>query len=224
MAVEQTLRLAARALARSGLVDAYGHCSIRLDDSSFLVTPSMPLGQMRDEPGLIVSTSGGLPAGVAGEVRLHQAVYHRRSDVNGIVRVMPPSIVTLSALGRTLRPLERNGAYFSPGPPLWGDPVLIRDDDRARAVADLLGDAPAVVMRGNGAVVAAQSLPRAVVLAKFLEDGSTAELAILATGVQPVELSAEEAAARAVWSGGIEDRMWAHLTRTDPENDPERDL
>ena len=132
---------------------------------------------------------------------------------------MPPSVVTLSALGRTLRPLERNGAYFAPGPPLWGDPVLIRDDDRARAVADLLGDAPAVVMRGNGAVVAAASLPRTVVLAKCLEDGSTADLTIRATGLEPIELSAEEAAARAVWSGGIEDRMWTHLTWTDPEND-----
>ena len=219
MTSERTLRLAARALARAGLVDAYGHCSIRLDDTSFLVTPSMPLGQLRDEPGIVVSTTGPLPAGVAGEVRLHQAVYHRRVDVNGIARVMPPSVVTLSALGRTLRPLERNGAYFVPGPPFWGDPVLIRDDVRARAVADLLGDAPAVVMRGNGAVVVAASLPRAVVLAKFLEDGSTADLAILATGVEPIELSAEEAAARAVWSGGIEDRMWAHLTWTDPEND-----
>lgn len=223
MAVERTLRLAARALARSGLVDAYGHCSIRLDDTSFLVTPSMPLGQMRDEPGIVVSTSGPLPAGVAGEVRMHQAVYHRRPDISGIVRVMPPSVVTLSALGRTLRPLERNGAYFSPGPPLWRDPVLIRDDDRARAVADVLGDAPAVVMRGNGAVVAAVSLPRAVVLAKFLEDGSTADLAVRATRSDPIELTAEEAAARAVWSGGIEERMWAHLTWADPENDPELD-
>jgi HCOMODA/2-hydroxy-3-carboxy-muconic semialdehyde decarboxylase len=31
-----------------------------------------------------------LPAGVLGEVRLHQQIYRRRPEVGGIVRSMPP--------------------------------------------------------------------------------------------------------------------------------------
>ena len=44
------------------------------------------------------------------------------------------------------------GAYFAPEPPLWEDPMLVRDVERANAVAEKLGDARAIVLAGNGAV------------------------------------------------------------------------
>lgn len=214
----RTLRQAARAVARAGLVTAFGHCSVRLGQSSFLVTPSMPLGQITHEPGITVPLAGQLPENVAGEARIHQAIYRERGDVNGIVRVLPPAVGALSVLGRTARPLDRNGAYFAPGPPLWPDPQLIRSDDAAASVARALGEHSAIVLRGNGAVVVGESLPRAVVLAQFLEDASAIDLAARAGDVPPLELTPGEAAARAVWTGDIEERMWSHLTRNDPEN------
>src|SRR3546814_8479519 len=42
-AQQRLVRVAARALARHGLVHAYGHCSLRLDERHFLVAPSKPL-------------------------------------------------------------------------------------------------------------------------------------------------------------------------------------
>ncbi len=216
---QRTLRQAARAVARAGLVTAFGHCSTRLDGSSFLITPSMPLGQISHEPGIMMPVTGELPENVAGEARIHQAIYRERGDVNAIVRVLPPAVETLSALGRTARPLDRNGAYFAPGPPLWSDPRLVRDDDSAAGVARALGQHSAVVLRGNGAVVVGESLQRAVVLAQFLEDASARDLAVRAGDVPPIELTAEEAAARAVWTGGIEERMWSYMTYNDPENE-----
>lgn len=213
----RTLRRAARAVARAGLVTAFGHCSIRLDRSSFLVTPSMPLGQITREPGITVPVAGRLPANAADEVRIHQAIYRERSDVNGIVRVLPSDVGTLSVLGLTARPLDRNGSYFAPGTPLWSDPRLVRGDESANRVAHALGKNSAIVLRGNGAVVVGESLPRAVVLARFLEDASTTDLAARAAGVSPIELTPEETAARAVWTGGIEERMWSYLTHGDPE-------
>lgn len=214
----RTLRQAARALARAGLVTAFGHCSVRLGQSSFLVTPSMPLGQITDEPGITVPLAGPLPENVAGEVRIHRAIYRDRADVSGIVRVLPPAVGALSVLGQTARPLDRNGAYFAPGPALWPDPQLIRSDDAAANVARALGQASAIVLRGNGAVVVGESLPRAVVLAQFLEDASATDLAAMASGLPPIDLSPGEAAARAIWTGGLEERMWSYLTRNDPEN------
>ncbi len=38
------VRKMARALARGGLVNAYGHCSVRLDEKSFLVCAAKPMG------------------------------------------------------------------------------------------------------------------------------------------------------------------------------------
>ncbi len=38
------VRRAARALANAGLVNAYGHCSARIDERSFLVCAAKPMG------------------------------------------------------------------------------------------------------------------------------------------------------------------------------------
>ena len=43
---ERLVRMAARALGRHGLVHAYGHCSMRLDEGHFLVCAPVPMGQM----------------------------------------------------------------------------------------------------------------------------------------------------------------------------------
>lgn len=215
--LHRTLRTAARALSSAGLVTAYGHCSIRRDESTFLVTPVVPLGHITRQPGILVPVEGELPDDVPGEVRMHQAIYRRRADVGGIARVLPTAVRALSVLGLTARPLDGTGSYFAPGPPLWSDPGLVRTAEAADGVADTLGDAPAIVLRGNGAVIVGNSLPRAVVLAQFLETASEIDLAVRSTGSEAIEFSAAEIAARAVWAGKIEERMWSHLTRDDPE-------
>jgi HCOMODA/2-hydroxy-3-carboxy-muconic semialdehyde decarboxylase len=215
-----SLRIAARALARAGLVHAYGHCSLRLDASSFLVTPAKPLGLVRPgEACLTVPLDGPLPDGVLGEVRIHREIYRRRPDVQGIVRAMPPKVMSLSTLGRTPRARHGIGSYFYPAPPLWDDVQLVRDDAQAARLADQVGTARAIVMRGNGAVTIGSSLEEAVVLAWYLEDAARVEadcLAIDATSTTGL-LTAEQAAQRATWSGQILERMWAYLTDGDPE-------
>lgn len=211
------LRIAARALARAGLVDAYGHCSLRVDDSAFLVTAPIPMGLLTNERGTVVPVDGPLPDGVLGEVRLHQAIYRRRPEVRAIARVLPPSVRALSALGRTARPLDGFGSYFAPSPPLYDVVGLVRDDGRAAAVAECLGAAPAVVLRGGGAVVVGESLPQAVVLARYLEDASAVDLAASAGGGRVRPMTKREVAERATWTGDILERMWAYLTHGDPE-------
>lgn len=221
--LHRKLRLAARALARAGLVHAYGHCSLRLDDGHFLVSPPKPLGLVSSqEEGTRVPITGPLPAGVLGEVRIHQQIYRARADVGAVCRVMPPSVMTLSVLRRTPRPRHGFGAYFAPSPPLWDDPQLLREDEPARHLAEAMGRAPAIVMRGNGAVIAADGLEKAVVLAWYLEDAARVELAVLQAGAPddaPL-LGPEEAACRAVWTGGLVERMWDYLTADDPEAAP----
>ncbi len=214
----RTLRLAARAMARHGLVHAYGHVSLRLDAGRFLVTPALPLGAVGpDAQGIVVPVDGPLPDGVLGEVRIHAAIYRARPDVGGICRVQPPEVMTLSALGRTPRALHGLGAYFHPAPPLWADPLLVRDDEAAAGVADRLGQARAVVLRGNGAVVVGGSLPQAAALAFFLEDAARVELGVLRTGLEPLVYDDAQAAARAVATGGLYERMWAWASLGDPE-------
>ncbi len=205
---------AARALGRAGLVHAYGHCSTRLDDGHFLVCAAMPMGLIGEEPGTVVPISGPLPEGVLGEVRVHQAIYARRPDVGGICRIMPPALMALSTQRIVPAPRHGIGAYFHPGPALWDDPRLLRDDASAARLADTLGPLNAIIMRGNGAVVCGASLEQAVTLSWFLEDAARVERDVRAMGCDPATglLDADEIAARQIWSGGVVERMWQHLT------------
>ena len=214
------LRIASRTLARAGLVHAYGHCSVRLDATRFLVCAARPMGLIGvGEIGSVVSVKGALPDGVLGEVRLHQQIYYARPDINAVARTMPPKLMSLSTLRRTPRPLHGFGAYFAPRVPLWDDPQLIRSDAQASAVIEAMGESHGVVMRGNGVVTAAGSIEELVALTWYLEDAARIELDVLASGIEAdaVVLSTEEAQQRATRSGRILERMWEYLSAGDPE-------
>lgn len=211
---EQTVRRAARALGRGGLAHAYGHCSLRMDAENFLVCAPMPMGLIEDEPGTLVPIAGPLPEGVLGEVRVHQAIYAMRADVGGICRTMPPALMALSTQGIVPAARHGIGAYFAPGPALWDDPRLLRDESSARRVAQALGDLNAIVLRGNGVVVAGETLEQAVVLSWFLEDAARIEREVRMMGLDPARglLSPDEVVARQIWSGGVVERMWNWLS------------
>jgi HCOMODA/2-hydroxy-3-carboxy-muconic semialdehyde decarboxylase len=219
-AVERQLRVAARALGRHGLAHAYGHCSVRLAPSYFLVCAARPMALIQaGEPGRIVPVDGPLPEGVLGEVRLHQQVYERDPHVMAVARSMPPALMALGTARRTPKARHGMGSYFGAGAALWDDPQLVRDDAAAAAVIDCMGERNAVVMRGNGVVVAARSLPEVVSLTWYLEDAARVELAVLAAGLEEhsVVLRPDECTRRATHSGGIFERMWEYLSAGDPE-------
>jgi HCOMODA/2-hydroxy-3-carboxy-muconic semialdehyde decarboxylase len=211
---EKLVQMAAHALASAGLVHAYGHCSMRLDEHHFLVCAARPLGLVCNFPGTVCSIAGPLPEGVLGEVRIHQQVYAARPDVGAVCRIMPPALMALSTQGVVPLPRHGIGAYFDQLP-LWTDPRLLRDDEAAAAIVTLLGNAPGIVMRGNGAVVVGTNLPQAVTLSWFLEDAARVESAVRSMGFAPNTglLSPDEVTDRQVWSGGVVERMWDWLTR-----------
>src|SRR5262249_21258623 len=152
-------------------------------------------------------------ADVLGEVRIHQQIYRARADVGGIVRFQSPKLISLAALGRSPQVRHGLGSYFAPQPPFWNDPRLVRDDERAAAVARTLGTARGVVLRGNGAVVIGASLQEACVLAWYLEDAVRVELDVLSSGESGVVFTPAESADRATMQGRIVERMWDWLTR-----------
>jgi HCOMODA/2-hydroxy-3-carboxy-muconic semialdehyde decarboxylase len=217
---EILVRKAARALGRAGLAHAYGHCSARIDETSFLVCAPEPMGMIAPgTPGNVVAVEGPLPEGVLGEVRIHQQIYQRRPGVGGICRTMPPSIMALSTMRRTPKARHGFGSYFAPEPPLWDDPLLLRSDEQAMQLADQMGDARAIVMRGNGAVTAGETLEQAVVFTWYLEDAARVELEVLRCGEAETAptLTPEQVEIRAVGTGRIYERMWDYLCDGDPE-------
>jgi len=217
--LQRRVRVAARALARAGLVQAWGHCSARIDERHFLVCASQPMACIAvGEAGTVVPVVGPLPDGVLGEVRIHQQIYARRPDVGGICRVMPPLTMALSTLRGVPRPRHGVGAFVADCA-YWDDPRLLRDDDRAQALAITLGAASALVMRANGAVTVANSVEHAMGLAWCLEDAARVEHAVRAITRDPdlSLLTTDETLARQVSSGRVFERLWQHLTLGDVE-------
>ncbi|MGE4240631.1 class II aldolase/adducin family protein [Ramlibacter sp.] len=218
--LQRQVRIAARALARTGLVTAFGHCSVRLSAKEFLVCAARPMASIGvGEAGTRAPVEGELPQGVLGEVRMHQQIYRRRADVHAICRFISPQVTALAAMGCS--PSARHGfsSYFYPRVPMWNDPALVRNDAAAAGVAETLGDAPAVVVAVNGAVTVGADMPRALSLAWFLEDAARVELAVRAAGGADHRTfaNAQAAAQRATWDGRIAERMWEFMTATDPE-------
>lgn len=220
-ALERRVRVAARALARHGLVQAWGHCSARIDQESFLVCASRPMGRIGvGEPGTVVRIDAPLPPGVLGEVRIHQQIYKRRPDVGGVCRVMPPNTVALSTLRIVPQPRHGVGA-FNAACKFWDDPRLLRDDGLAAELAAHLGDAPSLVMYANGAVTVGPSIELAAGFAWCLEDAARIETLVrsMASGQQADAacLTSEEVRARQVSSGAVFERLWDFLTDGESE-------
>ncbi len=215
------VRVVARALGRHGLVSAWGHCSARLDAKRFIVCAPRPMGIIKPgEAGTVVRIDQPLPTGVLGEVRIHQQIYARRPDVGGVCRVFPPATVALST--QRFLPHARHGVGAHVGhAAFWDDTRLLRDDALAAKLAAHMGEARALVMRGNGAVTAGASLELALAYAYCLEDAARVEQIVLSTKESTeeecVRLSEEEVGARQVTSGAIFERLWDYLTDGDPE-------
>ncbi|AVO38172.1 class II aldolase/adducin family protein [Pukyongiella litopenaei] len=219
-----TVRIAARALGRAGLVHAYGHCSARISADRFLVCPARPMGLIR--PGEAcpdVPVTGPLPDGVLGEVRLHQRIYAARPDAGGVVRFMGPNVMALGALGLVPEMRHGFGCYFHPRAGLWDDVQLVRDDEKADAAFAAMGQSVGLILKGNGAVVAGKTLQEAVMLAYYLEDACRIELSARVAGrADDALVPLDQARARATRAGGIVERMWDYLTDGDVEK-PSRD-
>ncbi|MFD0477549.1 class II aldolase/adducin family protein [Nonomuraea thailandensis] len=201
---------AGRVLAAAGLVTAFGHVSARLPGGRLLMTPPVPLGTLG--PGSpyaeIPIDADDLPGGAPREAWIHVEIAAARPGAGAICRAQPPTATALASAGVPILPLHGQGAFLGPQVPVLDDAVLVRDRARGRALAERLGDAPALVMRGNGAVTVGASVGEAVALMWVLE--ASARMNATAAAGTPFLTPAEQDAWRAVRSE-LSDRIWSHL-------------
>jgi HCOMODA/2-hydroxy-3-carboxy-muconic semialdehyde decarboxylase len=127
--------------------------------------------------------------------------------------------MTLSTLRITAKPRHGLAAYFGKSTPLWEDPRLLRNDEAAIKLAERMADSPAIVMRGNGAVVAGDSIEQAVSYSWFLEDAARVEMQTRSMNVDEKDgvLDDQEIIDRQVMTGRVFDRMWRYLVEGDEE-------
>jgi ribulose-5-phosphate 4-epimerase/fuculose-1-phosphate aldolase len=159
------LAMASRMLFNSGLVDYSGHISARVPGSDHLVILPHPVSRAAVKPDDMVITDfeGKLIEGkykAPSEVNMHARAYKARSDIQSVAHLHNHMVATLSMVDKPFYPASSNpGAFFGAGPlPKYMDPALIHTVEQGDAVAKALGKSDAVMLRGHGSMVVADSI------------------------------------------------------------------
>lgn len=210
-------------LVDEGVLDAFGHVSVRHDrqPDRFLLARNMAPGQVRAADILQFALDGTpLDAGdrrVYLERFIHGAIYRARPDVMAVVHSHSPSVVPFSVSRRArLRPVCHMSGFLGAGAPLFeirdaaGDAsdLLVRDDRLGRALADTLGASSFVLMRGHGSTTVAPSLKLVVYRAVYAEVNAKLQMQALQLG-DPEYLTDGEAKTAMESTEGQVERPWA---------------
>ena len=211
-----------RILYDHGVVDAFGHVSVRHDKQPdrFLLARNMAPGSVT-AGDIIEFHLDGSPVDPHGprpylERFIHSEIYAARPDVAAVVHSHSHSIVPLSISAQhRLRAVFHMAGFIGSEAPLFeirdtGGPatdLLIRSPELGQALARSLGAANIVVMRGHGSTVTAPSLRLAVYRAVYAELNARYQAEAMRHGpITP--LTAEEAAACAASTEGQIYRPW----------------
>jgi HCOMODA/2-hydroxy-3-carboxy-muconic semialdehyde decarboxylase len=208
----EELVAAGHALHHARLVTAFGHVSSRTAGSRLLITPPIPLGRLhRDSAWTELDTDvDELPTGVPREAWIHLAIARRRPDVRAICRAQPATATALASTGVPILALHGQGAFLGPRVPVFDDAILVRDQARGDALADTLGQAPALLLRGNGAVTVGAGIGEAVARMWVLE-ASAQMNSVAAAARTPTPLSDDEQTAWQTVAAELLGRIWADL-------------
>ncbi len=220
-ALLEDLVIANRILADQGVVDGFGHVSVRhdKDPNRFLLSRSMA-------PALVTAADimefdlDGNPVDLQGrspylERFIHSEILRARPDVQSVVHNHSPGVIPFGVAGAALRPVYHLSGFLGGGVPVFeirdtagpATDMLVRNGALGRALAATLGQHPVVLMRGHGAVVVGAGTRQAVFRAVYTE--VNARLQAEAQRLGPVTfLSDEEAAKAAATNDGLIGRPW----------------
>jgi ribulose-5-phosphate 4-epimerase/fuculose-1-phosphate aldolase len=194
MITEELLDLVAayRILAAHGVIDAYGHVSLRSPNNPqryYLARSVAP--ELVQEDDLIEYDLDSNPLDDAGresvkERFIHGEIYRARPDVMCVVHNHSPSVIPFSVTGVPMRALYHMASFIGEGLPNFeirdvrkGTDLLVKDAELGRALAQTLAKKPAALMRGHGSVTVGETLPRAVGRSVYLEHSARMQMEAL---------------------------------------------
>jgi HCOMODA/2-hydroxy-3-carboxy-muconic semialdehyde decarboxylase len=216
------LAVANRILVRQGVLDAFGHVSVRHPARAdrFLLARNMAPASVTPDDVLEFDLDGVPQTGTGQKVYLerfiHGAVLRARPDVAAVVHSHSPAVIPFSVVPSVgLRAVCHMGSFLGESTPVFEirdaagpqSDLLIRDKALGEALARSLGDRPAVLMRGHGVTVVGATLKEAVFRSVYTE--FNARIATAALQLGPVTyLTAGEAEASAASNASQFDRAW----------------
>ena len=224
--VLRDLVIANRILAHEGVVDAYGHISVRHPerfDRFFLSGSRSPELVTLDD--IIEYDLDCNPIDLHGRAQyterpIHGAIYRKRPDVISVVHNHAHEVIPFTvAQSVRLRPLLHVAAGIGSDIPIWdirhrfGDTnLLVTTSAHGNDLADALGANRVVLMRGHGAAVAGVSIQDTVHTSVHLKINAQIQTAAMRMGGDVVYLCDGEIAEMRKSSAGHA-RAWVYWTR-----------
>jgi HCOMODA/2-hydroxy-3-carboxy-muconic semialdehyde decarboxylase len=202
--VYRDLAVANRILAREGVVDAYGHVSVRHPEDperyilSRSLSPAMVTPSDLMEFNLEGEALNGDDRTGYGERPIHGAIYEARPDVQAVVHNHSHEVIPFTVTNVPLRPIIHMGTGIGQNVPVWdirtnfGETnMLVLKMNQGRDLAQCLGTGRVALMRGHGCVVVGPNLKEAVMVAIYLEVNAGLQAKALQMG-EVTYLSPEE--------------------------------
>lgn len=183
--LQKTIRdlvVANRILANEGIVDAYGHVSVRhpLNRNQYLLSRSRSPELVVVEDVMAFNLDGTMvdPQDMRPtylERFIHGAIYDARPEINAVVHSHAESVLPYSITSTPLRPVFHGAGVIGSRVPVWdirekfGDTnLLVSGVEHGRELACCLGQENVVLMRGHGFSAGAKSLVEVLRISIYL--------------------------------------------------------
>jgi len=202
----EELVLANHILSNEGVLDAYGHVSVRDErtPNQFLLARAIAAGSVTASD-IITYDLNSNPVGdnrpSFSERFIHGQIYKARPDVMSVVHFHAADVIPFTVSSVPLRPMIHMAGFLPQVVPIFEirtfgglTDMLVRSNELGKGLADTLGDKPVVLLRGHGAAVAAPSLHIAAGRAYYTIANAKAQLqTMLVAGDTLTYLDPEEA-------------------------------
>ncbi len=176
------LVVANKVLAKQGVLDAWGHVSVRHPHNPdwFLMSRARAPALVRPEDIMEFNMDSEpvVPDGrrVFLERFIHGQVYRARPDVAAVVHSHSPTTIPFGVTGEPMRGVSHMCSFLTEDAPVWDiretgvvQGLLVSTNAQGESLARRLGDKAVALMRGHGNVIVAPSLRLVVQRALYTE-------------------------------------------------------
>ena len=221
-AIEE-LVVANRILADRGIIDAYGHASIRHPGNAnrYLmaraIAPALVTAADIMEFDLDSNPVDRRGRSMFVERFIHSEIYKVRPDVNAVVHTHSMGVIPFGISQVPLKPVIHTASFLHVGVPVWEireaggvTNMLVNNAALGKSLALTLGSRPVALMRGHGNVVVGLNVRVAVARAVFTDENARMQAVAISLGGPLNYISPEEGAMRDGEDGGRGDpaRAW----------------
>ena len=176
------LAAASRILAAHGVVDAFGHVSVREPDNPdrYLMARSVAPALVTPDD-IIEYDLDSNPINANGrssflERFIHGEIYKARPDIRAVVHSHSPSVIPFGLVHVPLQAMFHSAAFLAAGAPVFdirekfgATDMLVSNSEKGVALASTLGSKDVVLMRAHGSVACGPTLQTAVFRAVYTE-------------------------------------------------------